>query len=309
MAKIDSSINRVQFLIGNHSIATRDLCLSFFNTRHASLLDSYDWSRKKGEIAITAVPEKSNGTLTVMNGSNVVNGTSTSFTASDVDSYVRIGGDDDSLYVVGAVNHSAQFTLVDLNGAPLPFPGSSASGQSYVMFKRFYTLPLGIEMLFEIKGETPLVKKTYEFIDAEDPTRTSTTDSPLCWAPVERDRRNGQDLMRIEIWPRPTSAKIYTASAQFGHVDLQVNQHPIVPSEILEWYAAADVCFALAARTKDVTWIPLATKYIEQGDIAKELQLGKDRDKFGTISAVQDVHSGIPLGLTDFALNHDSGDW
>src|SRR5262245_10840118 len=111
MANLDSSVRRIQGLVGNNSLATVDQVRSFYNTRHSSFLDSFDWSRKKGEMAITVVTDKSNGTLTVMNGSPTVVGASTSFTASDVDKYVKIGGDDDSLFVVASVPHSGQFTM------------------------------------------------------------------------------------------------------------------------------------------------------------------------------------------------------
>src|SRR5262245_6793821 len=310
MANLDLSIRRIQILVGNNSLATHDQVISLYNSRHSSLLDSFDWSRKKGEIAITGVPDKSNGTLTLMNGSPTVNGTSTTFTASDVDKYVKIGPDSDSLFVVQAVNHSAQFTMSDLNGTPLPWPGPSMSGQSYVMFKRLYTLGAGIEMIFTVKSKQQLTKRTQDYIDSEDPTRECTSDDPLCWAPVERDRRGVADLMRIELWPRPTAPLMYTASVQYGHVDLLPNQSPIVPSDIVDWFALVDTCYMLAARTKYVNvWLPLAKEYITQAIDTLDRQRGKDQEKFGALDYVKDVYSGLPLGQTDFGVTHDTGDW
>ena len=45
------------------------------------------------------------------------------------------------------------------------------------------------------------------------------------------------------------------------------------------------------------------------GETALERQLGKDREKFGTISAVQDIGTGIPLEDTDYGIMHDVGEW
>ena len=56
---LSGMVNRVQSLVGRHSLATADLVTSFVNSRHSDLLESYDWSRKKQEIALTAVPDSS----------------------------------------------------------------------------------------------------------------------------------------------------------------------------------------------------------------------------------------------------------
>lgn len=304
MSNIDSSIIRVQRLVGNHALATRDEVLSALNSRHSSLLESHDWSRKRSEIAITIQVDKSNGTIQVSNGSSTALGTSTTFTASDIGRYLRIGSDDDSLYVVLAVTSSTQITLGDFYGNTVGYAGSSASGLSYVMFTRHYTLGAGIEHIKQVVWQTPLAEKTQAWLDDEDPNRSETGD-PMCWAMSPRDQSGTNDLVRVEIWPRSTTSIILTASVLKGHVDLLPSQFPIVPSSVIEWNAAVDMCYLLAARTKPDKWLPLADKYLGQAEAALEREKGEDNKKFGLLQAVRDIGSGIPLGLTDYAVDHD----
>jgi hypothetical protein len=307
MANLSAMVGRVQALVGRHTLATDDLVKSFINSRHADLLESHEWSRKKQEIAITAVPDKTAGTVEVTNGSSTVIGTGTQFTASDVGKYIKFGADQYSLFVVRGVNFATSLTLGDLAGDTLVFPGASTTGTNYVLFKRLYSLGSGIGSIFSAKYQNPLTETSQEYLDSIDPGRSATATAPLYYARDAWDQSTAEDLVRIEFYPRPVIASIITVEVLKAHVDLLTGQNPIVPSPPLEWFSAVDTCYALFARTKEPKWLTLAQSYNDEGNKSLEYEKNEDNKKFGKISKVRDVYGGTPAGATDFGLDHDVG--
>lgn len=301
-------IGRVQALCGRHTLATADLVTSFINTRHNDLLESYDWSRKKQEITLTAVPDKTTGTVDLASGSTTVIGTGTAWTASDVGKYIKFGADQYSLFVVRAVNFATSLTLGDLMGNTLVYPGASLNGTSYVMFKRLYSLGTGIGSILTVKHQTRLTETSEEYLDTLDPARQSTSSTPLMFARTPWDQSGADDIVRIELYPRPSSAILITVEVKKSHIDLLPADNPIVPSAPLEWYAAVDTCYALYARTKEAKWLQLVEKYNVEGDKSLEFEKNEDARKYSRISTVRDVYGGVPLGATDFSIDHDVGD-
>lgn len=308
MSNIGQSITRVQRLCGNHALATEDLILGFLNNRHSSILESFDWSRKKTAVSLTGVTDKSDGTLALTNGSPTVNGTATTFTVSDVGKYLTIGSDTSSLYVVKAVNTAHQFVLGDLNGSMLGWPDTSRTAQNYVMFKRLYSLGPGIEQIYFVKGKIELREVSEEYIDSIDPGRTGSAQDSYCYARCARDMSGSNDMVRIEMYPRPSQVQIITVSVLRGHVDLYPSQYPIVPSGPLEWFAAADVSYLLFARTKQEHWLALAAKYNEEAEKTLEREKNQDFKKFSQIQQVRDAQEDVPWSITDAGISHDYGD-
>jgi hypothetical protein len=308
MANTDQMRQRVQRLVGNHSLATNDLVLGFLNNRHSDLLESFDWSRKKQEIGITLQVDKTGGTLTVVNSSPTVNGVGTAFTASDVGRYIQIGADQSSQFVVKTVTLGTQFTLGDLNGSTIAYPGTSASGINYVMYTRHYSLGLGIESIVApIKGYYPIDETTEGWLDDKDPTRSGIASYPNLFCRSPRNMTGTNDLARIEFYPRVSQAQVVNVPVLKGHTDLLPNQYPIVPSGPLEWFAAQDVALMLLLRTKDQIWAVAADKFEMQGEKSLEREKSLDNKKFGQSDKVKDVQSGTGLEGTDFSITHDLG--
>jgi hypothetical protein len=305
MATIDKSITRIHRLCGSHSLAPRDEILSFINDRHSSLLESFDWYRKKQEIAVVGRPDKSDGTVSVTNGSSVVNGSGTTWTAADVGSYFKMGHDNDSLFVVKAVNLASQLVLGDLMGNTILWPSPSASDQSYVMFKRLYNLGNGVAEIRGVKCQEPLDEVPEEYLDAIDPSRIETGSWPRYWARGPADQSGSNDAVRVEFYPRPISPIIITVGILKAHTDLTPSQTPIVPSGPLEWFAAQDMCYKLAARTNEGKWLPLAKEYERQAGISLALEQNRDEKKYGLLQSVRDVDGEGSLFGTDYGIAHD----
>jgi len=301
-------VNRVQALVGRHSLATADLVTSFINSRHNDMLEAHEWSRKKQELALIGVPDKSQGTVDLTSNSTTVIGHGTAWTASDVGKYIKFDGDDYSLFVVRGVNFAQSLVLGDLMGNTLIWPGNTSENQSYVMLKRIYSLGPGVGSIITVKQEMPIKEVSEEYLDSIDPGRTEVSATyPMMYARVPWDQTTPNDIVRIELYPRPTRPMIITVEIKKCHTDLLPSDNPIVPSAPLEWFSAVDTAYALFARTKEQKWLALAESYNKEGEKSLEFEKNEDYKKWGRNATVRDVYGGIPLRSTDFAVDHDTG--
>lgn len=307
MANADSMVARVRRLCGLHTLLTYDLAMSFINQRHSEFLDRHDWSRRKQEIVVNSSADKTDGTIAATQGSATITGTSTTFAAADVGKSIRIGDDDYPIYNIKAVGGLLSLTLGDLNGTTVTWPGDSVSGATYTIFQQWYQLGTNVEDIVSVKHQTRLREVSTEWLDWKDPSRNTTGDDPTHFARGPRERTGTSDIVRIELWPRPSSPISVNVAVKLGHTDLAPSKNPIVPSDVLCWYAAEDGCYFLFAKTKEPKWIQLAQEYDKQGATAYELARAEDSKKFGVIQAVQDINGGNGLSETDFALDHDTG--
>lgn len=296
-------MTRIQDLLGNHASATDAVVGRLYNSRHRSILESHEWSRKKGEIILALVAEESTGTFSVTNGSSSVTGTSTSLSSADVGKYIRFGSDND-MYVVKA-EADPVLTLGDFNGTTVEYQGTTNTAATYVMFKRWNSLGSGIESIVSVFHTNKIHERDLEFLDGLDPRRLSTADTPTYYARGPRDQSSTNDLVQIEFWPRASSTIAVTVGILKGHTDLSSTSNPIVPSSIIEWAGAVDGCYFLFSKTKEQKWLQLASTYNQEFEKSFERERITDNAKFGLSGAIKDVGGGIPLSATDFSITHD----
>jgi hypothetical protein len=293
-------VSRVQSLVANHSLATTAKVGEFINARHADLLESHDWSRRKQDIIINTAVDKTDGTVALTSGSGAVVGTSTTFAATDVGRSFQLA---DSIYVIKTRTSTTDITLGDANGTAVLYPGANLTGQAYVIFTQFYSLGTGIEQILGVKYKAPLTEKSEEWLDSMDPSRQGTGD-PIHYV---RTSRGSSDDVRIEVYPRPATAISINVKIEKGHTDLSGSQTPIVPNGTVERWAAVDCCYYLFGKTKDEAWLKLAAKYETIATQRQEFDQNQDAKKFGVIQQIQDVGGGTGLSGTDFGLDHDTG--
>ena len=298
MSDFNTSITRIQDLLGNHKSADDTVVGRLYNSRHRNLLESHEWSRKKGEIILALVAEESTGTFSITNGSSSVTGTSTSLSSADVGKYIRFSSDS-GLYVVKA-EADPVLTLGDFNESTVEYQGDTDTEASYVLWKRWYSLGTAIESIVSVFHTNKIHERDLEFLDGLDPRRQSTGDTPIYFARGPRDQSGTNDLVQIEFWPRASSTIAVTVGILKGHTDLSSTSHPIVPSGIVEWGAAVDGCYFLFSKTKENKWLQLAGTY--NGELAKtkEEEIRLDNKKFGLSQSIKDVGGGHGLAGGDF---------
>jgi hypothetical protein len=298
LASFSSMVTRVQGLVGNHSLATTAQVGTFVNSRHDELLHMHEWHRRKSEVHLAAAAEYTTGTVTLTNGAATMDGVDTVWTSAMTGRYVRI---DDSLYIFTYVSATSG-TLSDYKGNALAYPGATEAAQSYVMFKRWYSLGTGIEDVISVQHQSRIAECDQEWLDTMDPLRKATG-TPSRFAKGVRD---ANDVLYIELHPRPITAITVTAFVMKGHTDLATTNMPIVPASTVEWFAAVDTCFFLFAKTKEQKWLDLAVVYEKKGQASFEMVKIEDSKQFSRSPRVKDVGAGNGLAGTDWAVNHDT---
>jgi len=116
-------------------IQDNEICTNIYNHDFSFLTDY-------GEINTT--PSYTTGTVSVTQDSTTVTGSETSWTSSMVGRYIKIA-DDDEYYEISSVDSSTQITLTSA------YIGSTASGQSYTIYKIFYPLASDFKKMKWIK--------------------------------------------------------------------------------------------------------------------------------------------------------------
>lgn len=299
MASFDDMILRVQRLLGNHTQLTNPIVGELVNSRHRHLLESNDWARKKQEININTSADVSSGTITMTNGDATVAASGTPFASGDVGKYISVI---DQLFVIGTFTSSSSVEITDLNGTTVTYPGTTASGESYVMFQRWYSLTAGVESINSVFYKIRLKEKDLGFLDALDPLRTTTSD-PTYFARGPRDQSSTNDLVRIELWPRPSAAISVTLGVTLGHTDLAGVTNPIVPSGVVEWYAAEDAAYYLWSKTADKQYQVAAKDFDREGEKSLDRELRFDGEKHGLSQGIKGEDRSL-VG-TDFGVARD----
>jgi hypothetical protein len=301
MASFSSMITRVQGLVGSHSLATTAVVGTFVNSRHDELLHMHEWHRRKSEVHLYSATEYTTGTVTLTNGAATITGASTVWTSAMTGWYLRI---DDSLYIFTYVSGTSG-TLADYQGNALVYPGATEADQTYVLFKRWYSLGTAIEDVISVQHQSRVTEVDQEYLDQLDPRRQATG-TPSRFAKGVRDLPTaGTDKLYIEVHPRPSSALTMTAFVMKGHTDLATTSTPIVPSSPVEWFAAVDSCLFLFAKTKEQKWLDLAVVYEKKGQASFEMVKIEDAKQFSRSPKIKDVGGGNGLVGSDWSVSHD----
>lgn len=296
-------VTKVQQLVGNHSLATTAEIGKIVNSEHRELVESYEWSRKKIAIILSTVLDKAAGTVTLTNGSANVVGVGTAWAATDTGKSLLVGN---HLFVFNYLTATTG-TLSDMRGSAVTFQSDTITAQGYVLFKRWYSLGIGIESILSVKEQYPIRERSQEWLDSWDQYRSGTAASPLFFARGPWDQSTINDLVQIEFSQRPSASIDIEVLVLRGHTDLSGTQNPIAPAPVVQWRAAEVACYYLHAKTKEPKWMVNAEKYQKKGAEALEFEKNADAKHFGRSSAIKDVGGGVPLAMTDFAVTHDVG--
>jgi hypothetical protein len=144
------------------------------------------------------------GTVTATNGSAIIAGSGTTFTAAMVGRYLSVGDT-----VPQRIITFTGPTSITIDTA---WSGATVSNQNYAIVHMRLALPTDAERVERLSGPTwNLVRRSLAFINEYDPRRRVRAD-PLVFAETERrGSPTAYAAPEIELWPVPSQEKMYRA--------------------------------------------------------------------------------------------------
>ena len=112
--------------------------------------------------------------------------------------------------------------------------------------------------------------------------------------------------LRIEFWPRYTSATSVRVPYYKRVNDLSGTDTPIIRAELIEARALVYACYAAYAKFGDRHWLELADHYKGVYEALWEESVREDHARHGLPRSAQD-HRPITAGY-DFFVTHDLGE-
>lgn len=257
---------------------------SAVNRAYLSIARLRRWFGLNTEDSFVTSPDKTNGTITLTQNSSAVVGVNTTFAATDIGRYLRVGSR--VLLRIGNVTDATHLTLVKAWGE------SSISSTAYAIVTLRYTLPSTVERIIRIRGpQWFLVRRNLTLIDAYDPLRLMRN-VPLIYTEVEIVG----GVKEYELWPVPNSYDTYARSCRLSTPQL-VNDTdiPLISPEAIMWRASKEVSKKLYARSGDKAWSETAQGYDEDYQDTLNGMVQEDRLMRGSHPIVFDAEDASPI--------------
>ena len=309
MAVLSDVRTSVLNLLGTEASLSNTEIDSLINTRYAHLYETFHWSRRTRDFVISLVAQVESGTsdtVTVTNASATITSAGTPFTSAMTGRQIQIGTDEQYFFFTYVSSSSG--TLSDGEGNSTTWPGATASGQSWRIFKTLYTIPSDAQSIISIAADYPLEELDggRERLDRIDPDRSTTGSEVTHWIYAGV---NSSNVREVEVWPVPTQARILRGQYLREAPTLTTNSTIDVPVPMLVYGAAADACHLLHAKqgSQEPMWADKALfferkqrevaddyKFVDFNLTSPPRQLGR-RPKSG----------GLMRG-TDWAVSHDT---
>lgn len=282
-------------LCGNHKQLPPAIVAEFIKTENKEIVENWDWSKRTTTVMINTVSPVTQGTISVVQGTAIVNGVGTAFVAGNVGQYLRIG--QDTYYKIQSVQNGLQLTLE----ANYVYP--SINGSGYSIFQFTYSLPSTIEKINSIKSRTvKLVERSKILIDTIDAAKTATDSDPESWAYGDRDSLGN---LTFEIWPPASDAHpLIIACLLVGDV-INPTDTPLYRAEVLKWKAASDAAEYLDSVTENPNWARKGERYLKNYEKALEQAILDDTEKVSTPDQLMPPERSIGVG-DDFELSRDT---
>jgi hypothetical protein len=200
-----------------------DLLDGWIMDRYQEILDALTWKRLAAAATIVTKAEYNTGTVAVTNGSNVVTGTGTTWTAAMTGRVIRIGGAEDYY----------EFTYVGATSGTLDrvYSGADTTGAGYRLNQNVYPLASDVRLVHGVRTATgELHRTTTAELRRWYPARNSYgTPFEFAWY---MDSGSNPPVIQIELFPIPTE----TVSL---YVDLEIDtdglEKGVTSSSLLPW--------------------------------------------------------------------------
>lgn len=306
MATLATVTARIISLLGSELSLNTTEVESIVQTRYEAIYETFSWSRRLRNFVIPVIPQVSSTpstTVSVTNGNSVVTASSAAFTASMTGRQIVIGGYPQCLWF--SYISSTQGSLSDGDGTVIAWPGDTATGLSWRIFKTVYTIPSNCQRIVSL-AHTERMEEISDgryTLDLEDPTRAQTSTTPMQWCYAGADSSN---VRVIEIYPVPTSATFLRGQATKDAPSLVSSSVIDIPVPLLVYSAVADCCHLLASKqgSSEQMWTTIALFYERK---AAEIEKAYRVVEIDLTSPVTHLDgSGIARMRGDWVITHDT---
>lgn len=261
---------------------------------HQTILEDYSWAKRKQDTLLTLVLPYGTGTITT--SGTTVTGTGTTFTASMVGRFIRVGNNQ-YFTKITAFTDAVTLTIEQALDADV-------TGSTFTIFKHLYDLPSNFGRVLNVTLDTRLAEWPRNDLDRMDPYRTVTAAQPDIYSMHGLDTApNG--VFQIEFWPVPAASTQVRVEYLIVNELVNPTDSPLYRSDILMWKAAESCCFFLYGKNGDQAWLQLADRF--HARYAEALQGGREDDlgKQSLLTHVRDTHYDLGRRGDDFYLDHD----
>lgn len=136
-----ASQSLTQRLVNSETL--KDYLIRNFNMFHKDFNKRYPWPWREKDLFFQTIPNYIEGSVTVIQNQRTVTGNGTNFTSAMAGRILKLNQDDE-LYEILSVTNSTSLTL------KVPYLGASASGASYLIWKKYYELDPEVPHLSDI---------------------------------------------------------------------------------------------------------------------------------------------------------------
>lgn len=298
----DEVVAAVRNLLGTDAHLSTTETEALVQLRYAHLVDLSWWSRRRRDFHLTTTAQVSSGdsdTVTVTNGSATVTSAGTPFTSAMDGASIVIAG----VFQVFVVNFSSTsvITLEDGDGNALVWPGDTASGASWRIFRTILTLPSAAQDVITLAGEWSLeeVDGGRAALDEQDPYRQTTDSQPSHWCYAGE---SSAGLRQIEVWPVPTSSTVLRGQYVKATPTLSGATVIDLPAQILVWGVAADAAGILFAKEGAEQWRSM--QGFLEGKYTAALENAERQDMARRSLPTTFGRRASRSGFNDFDVNH-----
>jgi len=279
MALLSDITSRVSTLLGTEASLSTTEIESLVQTRYEHIYETWYWSKRLRDFGISLVAQVTSGasdTVTVTSSSATVTSAGTPFTSAMTGRQIQIG--DDPQYFFVSFTDTANIKIQDGEGADYNWPGATASGQSWRIFKTIYTLPTTARDVVSLAGAFPIdeLDGGRARLDVMDPERLTTNTHPTHW--LYAGSNSGLTAREIEVWPIPTEARLLRGQFNREAPILSAASTIDMPTPVLVFAAAADACHLLHAKqgSQETMWEQKALFFERKSlEVMKDYKIGE----------------------------------
>ena len=260
-------------------------------------LCAMEWERLNLSTTIYTVAPYGTGTVTVASDGTVT-GDGTTFSTAMEGRWMRVYYED-AFFQVETVNSGTELVVVG-------WPGEVVStATKFSIFQHQYQLPSTVGQVYSVVYQTKLLKKSVNFIDRLDPSRSTTSDSPIWWA---FDSVSAVGVITIQVYPVPSSVVPVQIHGKYLTPTLASATVGMLPEPLIEAHALMGCYRVFQAMNRHIKLGPEIESALFQYQSMLETFKEEDRLLDAHAEKVKDTMGEVDWPTdANFSLSHDVG--